>query len=320
MDARKLRYFVTVAQLGSFSEGARRLHIAQPALSRHVKDIEESLGVTLLVRDARGVKLTADGEQLLVHALDVLHRLESLPRLVGTRSRNITGRVAIGLPTSASAVLSPPLLRAAFERYPSVRIHLIESLSGYLQEWIETGRIDLAILFDAQPGPGVRLEPILIEDLWLVGGPNAFPPGCSEVPLADLARYPFVLTSQAQSHRRLVEGSALSQGLRLQILAEVDSLAVQKELVREGRIFTILAHSAIRADLAEGRLSAARIVSPTISRPVSMASASARNDSQACNAIATLMLEVARDLVRRRVWIGRSEFDAPPAAASGTGT
>lgn len=320
MDARKLRYFVTVAQLGSFSEGARRLHIAQPALSRHVKDIEESLGVTLLVRDTRGVKLTADGEQLLVHALDVLHRLESLPRLVGTRSQNITGRVAIGLPTSASAVLSPPLLRAAFERYPSVRIHLIESLSGYLQEWIETGRIDLAILFDAQPGPGVRLEPILIEDLWLVGGPNAFPPGCSEVPLADLARYPFVLTSQAQSHRRLVEGSALSQGLRLQILAEVDSLAVQKELVREGRIFTILAHSAIRADLAEGRLSAARIVSPTISRPVSMASASARNDSQACNAIATLMLEVARDLVRRKVWIGRSEFDTPPAAASSRGT
>ena len=176
VDARKLRYFVTVAQLGSFSEAARRLHIAQPALSRHVRDIEESLGVALLVRDARGVKLTEEGEQLLAHALDVLHRLESLPRLVGSRSAKITGRVSIGLPTSASAVLSAPLLRAAIERYPSVRIHLIESLSGYLQEWIEAGRIDLAILFDAQAAPGVHLEPILVEDMWLVGGPGALPP------------------------------------------------------------------------------------------------------------------------------------------------
>lgn len=307
MDARKLRYFVTVAQLGSFSEGARRLHIAQPALSRHVKDLEESLGVPLLVREARGVTLTADGEQLLAHALDVLHRLESLPRLVGSRSQHIAGRVTVGLPTSASAVLSAPLLRAAFERYPSIRIHLIESMSGYLQEWIEAGRIDLAVVFDAEATAGVSLDPILVEDLWLVGGPGAFAPGVTEVPLADIAQRTFVLTSSSHSHRRLIEGTALSNGLRLQILAEVDSLAVQKDVVRQGRIFTILAHSAIQADLAEGRLSAARIVSPTISRPVAMASARARRDNQACNAVASLMLEVARGLVRDQVWLGRTE-------------
>jgi LysR family transcriptional regulator, nitrogen assimilation regulatory protein len=319
VDARKLRYFVTVAQLGSFSEAARRLHIAQPALSRHVKDVEDSLGVALLVRDARGVKLTDAGEQLLAHALDVLHRLESLPRLVGSRSQTITGRVSIGLPTSTSAVLSAPLLRAAFERYPSVRIHLIESLSGYLQEWIEAGRIDLAILFDAQPTPGVRLDPILVEDMWLVGGPGALPGGEHEVPLAELGQYRFVLTSAAQTHRRLVEGMALSNGLRLQILAEVDSLAVQKVLVRDGSIFTILTHSAVHADLAEGRLSAARIVSPSISRRVAMASAAARIDSQACHAVAALTLQVARELVRDRVWIGRPEFE-PRAAGETSGT
>ena len=307
MDARKLRYFVTVAQLGSFSEAARRLHIAQPALSRHVKDIEESLGVPLFVRDARGARPTEDGEQLLVYALDVLQRLEALPRLVGSRSQTIAGRVVIGVPTSASAVLSAPLLRAAFERYPSVRIHLIESLSGYLQEWIEAGRIDLAILFSAQPGPGVSLEPILVEDLWLVGGPGALPPGLGEVPLAHLARYRFVIPSQSHSHRRLVEGLALSNGVRLNIAAEVDSLAVQKAVVADGKTFTILAHSAFRTDLAEGRLTAARIVSPAISRPVAMASARARNESQACHAIALLTLEVARGLVRDQVWLGRPE-------------
>jgi len=309
VDARKLRYFVTVAQLGSFSEAARRLHIAQPALSRHVKDIEESLGVALLVRDARGVKLTDSGEQLLAHALDVLHRLETLPRLVGSRSQQVAGRVSVGLPTSASAVLSAPLLRAAFERYPSVRIHLVESMSGYLLEWIESGRIDLAVLFDAQPLSGVTLEPILVEDLWLVGGPQAPGTQRGEVPLAEVARCPLVLPSSTQTHRRLVEGVALSNGFALEILAEVDSLATQKTLVRGGDIYTVLAHSAIQADLAEGRLSAARIVAPSISRRVSMAAASARGDSQACNAIAALMLQVARQLVRDGVWIGRPALE-----------
>lgn len=318
MDARKLRYFVTVAQLGSFSEAARRLHIAQPALSRHVKDIEESLGVALLVRDARGVKLTEAGEQLLAHALDVLHRLESLPRLVGTRSEAITGRVSVGLPTSASAVLSAPFLRAALARYPSVRIHLIESLSGYLQEWIESGRLDIAILFDAQPMPGVTLESILVEDLWLVGGPETLP-GMAEVPLAELARYPLVLTSPSQTHRRLIERLALDTGVRLEIRAEVDSLAVQKALVGPGDLFTVLAHSAIQEELAQGRLRAARIVSPTISRRVFMATTNARKDSQACHAVAALMLHVARELVRDRVWIGRAELPGAPGQDPGEG-
>ena len=307
VDARKLRYFVTVAQLGSFSEAARHLHIAQPALSRHVRDIEESLGVALLVRDARGVSLTDAGEQLLAHALDVLHRLESLPRLVGSRSRQVAGRVSIGLPTSASAVLSAPLLRAAFARYPSVRIHLVESMSGFLQEWIQSGRIDLAILFDAQPLPGVTLEPVLVEDLWLVGGAQCLATQGEQVPLSELARYPLVLPSPSQTHRRLLEGVAASSGLRLQILAEVDSLSVMKSLVQGGDIYTVLAHSAVQADLAQGRLSATRIVSPSISRRVSVATAIGREESQACHAIAALMLQVARELVRDGVWIGRAE-------------
>lgn len=311
MDARKLRYFVTVAELGSFSEAARRLYIAQPALSRHVKELEESLGVALLVRDSRGVTLTSDGKELLAHGLDVLHRLDSLPRLVGSRSQRIAGRVSIGLPTSTSAVLSVPLLRAAFERFPAVQIRLIESLSGYLQEWIEGGRIDLAILFDAQPTAGVRLDRILVEDMWLVGSADAFPGAFREVPLSRLCDYPLVLTSTAQTHRRLVEHAATTHGVHLKIVAEIDSLSVLKVLPRDGRLFTILPHSALHPELAEGRLSAARIVSPSISRHVAMGSAAAPVDSQACHAIASLTLQVAHELVQDNIWIGRKELELP---------
>lgn len=315
MDAKKLRYFVTVAQLGSFAAAARMLHIAQPALSRHVNALEQSLGVMLLKRDARGVRPTEEGELLLVHALDALERLEMLPRLVGNRSDQVAGRVVIGLPTSASAVLSTAMLREALERFPLVRIHLIETLSGYLEEWIDAGRLDLAILFDARATPGIRLDPLVVEDLWLVGGPASLPASLSDIPLGELPGFRLVVPSASHSNRRLVEGIALSHNLRLDVVAEVDSLSIQKDLVADGKLFTILAHSAIHAELAAGTLRAARIVSPTISRSVALASVSARSKNPACNAIAQLILDLSRRLVNAQVWRGRPAF-SPEGSAS----
>ena len=306
MDARRLRYFVAVAQLGSFTAAARRLHIAQPALSRHVKALEGMLGVTLLDREARGVSLTRDGEELLGHAVHVLEQLDMLPRLVGPESRRVAGRVVVGLPTSAGAVIAVPLLRAALQRYPNVRVHLIESLSGYLQEWIESGRLDLAVVYDPRSNPGIRLDPILVEELWLVGGPGSMAPATGTLPLQDLPRFPLVIPGTTHSHRRLVEGIALSHGLHLDIRAEVDSLTVLKGMVSDGKVFSILAYGAVHAELAAGILQAARLVDPAISRSVALASPLSRTDNQACNAIARLILEIARGAVESGVWPERT--------------
>jgi LysR family nitrogen assimilation transcriptional regulator len=305
VDARKLRYFVTVAQLGSFSAAARSLHVAQPALSRHVRALEESLGVELLVREARGVALTREGEELFVHGARALEQLDLLPRVVGPRSRRVSGRVVIGLPTSAAAVVAVPLLEAAFRRLPLVRVHLVESLSGYLREWIEAGRLDLAVVYDPTPNPVLRLDPILVEDLWLVGAPGALPGRGDEIAFRDVPRYPLVVPGATHSHRRLVEGVALGRGLRLDVRAEVDSLTVQKGIVASGQVFTILPHGSIQAELRSGTLAARRIVDPTVSRSVVLASALARTDNQACNAVARLLLDVSRRAVAGGTWRGR---------------
>lgn len=305
METRSLRYFVTVAELGSFSAASRRLRIAQPALSRHVKALEDGLGVPLLLREARGVRMTKEGEELLRHAREALERLDLLPRLVGRRAARVSGRVVIGLPTSVAAVLAKPLLQATMARYPEVRLHLIESLSGFLQEWIESGRLDLSVLYDPVPGPGARLDPILIEDLWLVGAPTAGADAADEIRLEELPRFPLVVPGASHSHRRLVEGMALSHGLRLNVLAEVDALSVLKSLAADGKVFTILPSSAVHEEVTAGRLQARRIVEPVISRSVALVSSTARSDSQACQAVARLTLEVARDLLEAQVWKGR---------------
>lgn len=319
MDARKLRYFVTIAELGGFSEAARRLHVAQPALSRHVRDLEAELGVALLVREPRGVRLTPQGERLHRHAIDLLERLDALPSLVAAPDGPIEGRVVVGLPTSASAVLAGPLMRRAFERLPGVRVHLIESLSGYLQEWIEAGRVDVAVLYSTPSSPSVRVQPLLVEDMWLVGHADALVGSGGEVPLADLGRLRFVVPGRSHSHRRLVEGAAAVHGVTLDVIGEVDSLPALKALVEDGRTFTILPHSAIHGEIAAGRLAAARIVSPSISRTVSVATARARADGRACAALAALLVDTARTLVRDRIWAGRpvTPADARTAAHDG---
>ena len=253
------------------------------------------------------MQLTHDGEELLAHAVHVLEQLDMLPRLVGPRSLRVAGRVVVGLPTSAGAVIAVPLLRAALERYPNVRVHLIESLSGYLQEWIESGRLDLAVVYDPKPNPGIRVEPILDEELWLVGGPQSLPAGIDVLPLQELSRFPLVVPGASQSHRRLLEGMALSHGVRLDIRAEVDSLTVLKRMAAEAGMFTILAHGAVQAELAAGGLRAARLVEPSISRSVALASSFSRNDNQACHAIARLALEIARGAVATGTWRGRAE-------------
>jgi LysR family transcriptional regulator, nitrogen assimilation regulatory protein len=314
MDARRLRYFVAVAQLGSFSAAARRLHVAQPALSRHVKALEASLGVPLLVREPRGVKLTRDGEDFFAEGARALEMLDMLPRGIGQQNQRVAGRVVIGLPTSASAVVAVALLDAAFSRYPNVRVQLIESLSGYLREWIEAGRLDLAIVYDPPPNPGLRIDPILVEDLWLVGAPGTLPAGQEAVPFRDIAGYPLVIPGATHSHRRLVEGIARRRGVRLNLRAEVDSLTVQKAIVAAGHAHTILSHGAIQSELAAGQLQACRIVDPTVSRTVALAAAIASSDSQACNAMAKLTLEIAGGLVASGVWRGRIDEGIRPGS------
>jgi LysR family nitrogen assimilation transcriptional regulator len=203
-------------------------------------------------------------------------------------------------------VLATPLIRGAIKHYPNVRLQLIDSLSGYLREWIESGRLDLAVLFDPLPTAGIRLDPMLVEDFYLVGQPGSWPASQQEIPLRHIASHSIIIPSPAHSNRRLLETAVLNHGVRLNIVAEVDSLAIQKLMVLDGQVFSILTHGSIYNELAAGTLQAVRIIEPTVSRSVMLASAMSRSANHACNAIHRLTLETALDLLRSQVWRGHS--------------
>jgi LysR family nitrogen assimilation transcriptional regulator len=301
MDIRWLRYFVAVAEAGSFSNASRQLSVAQPALSRHVKDVELQLGVTLLIRTARGVTLTDEGETAYAAALNVIRQLDMLPSLVGNRDRIVTGRVSIGLPTSASAVLAGPLLLAALDQLPGVQIHLIESLSGFLRDWVQTGKLDLAVLYDVDPNSSLLVEVLTEEELWLVGAPHLLNRR-ETISLAEVAAMPLVLPGLQHSMRQLVNAVASRHGLTLSIVAEADSLHIVRTIAASGRAFGILAPSAIRTELQSGVLKAIRIENPSIRRTVSLARPLLHASNRAAEEAGRLCLAVTQNLIAAGLW------------------
>ena len=120
MKLRQLRYFVTIVDAGSFSRAAQVAHVAQPALSQQIADLEEQLGVTLLQRSARGVNATAAGQRLYVEASAILRRVERLPDVVRGHGEEVEGCVSIGMAFPLASQFAGPIMAACRVALPKV--------------------------------------------------------------------------------------------------------------------------------------------------------------------------------------------------------
>jgi LysR family nitrogen assimilation transcriptional regulator len=179
MNLQQLESFVAVAEQASFTRAAQVLGLAQPALSRHIRSLEVELRQTLLTRNGRGAVTTDAGKLLLEHARGILHQVarahEDLDQLRG----GMSGRVALGLPPSVARVLTVPLTRAFRAELPHAQLSIREGLSADLADSLLNGRLDIAVLYNAQATDGLQRQALIDEELVLV---QARPPGLAEEP------------------------------------------------------------------------------------------------------------------------------------------
>lgn len=248
MDLKQLEYFVRVAEMGSFTRAAQALDVAQPALSRQVRLLEVELRQNLLLRNGRGALPTDAGRLLLEHARGILHQVERAREELGRVGGALAGRVAIGLPPSLSRALSVPIMRAVRQQLPQASVSICEGLSTNMQEWLTTGRLDIAVLYNAQPAPSIELSPLLEEDLFLV---QLRPPGATQgtppnaISLADISRLPLVIPSRPNALRMLVETEMANLGLRPEVALEIDGVAAILDLVADGAGAALLSRNAV---------------------------------------------------------------------------
>ena len=301
MDMRRLRYFNTIADYGSFSAASRRLKIAQPALSRQIRLLEEELGVELFTRSLNGVVPTEAGNRLYRHVQALLHQFGQTREIAQGELGGVAGEVAIGLPTTICAILAKPLLQEALQRYPKVRIRLVESLGSVIKEMVESGSLDLAVLYNAEATNRLAVDELMVEDLCLVGVADPMLDGLTAIEFRQLATFPLVLSSTAQSLRRLLETMAVSEGIELNIRLEVDSVHLTRYIAEEGLAYTVASHGVFHEEVERGSLRAIDIVNPHIRRSVSVVSAAQRH-SLARQHLHRLIREIAQRLVHSGQW------------------
>lgn len=310
MDVKQLKYFVHVAELGSFSKASAFLSIAQPALSRQVRNLEGELGATLLYRNGRGVSVTESGDQLLRHAKAILEQMERARSEVAAVEGEPQGAVILGMPPTVSQVLVTPLIKHFRSHYPRISLKVVEGFSGHVHEWLVQGRLDVALLYNAPKTRHLITEELLIEELFLISPPAAAEPGAETVRLAALADLPLILPSRPHGLRLLVDTVAADADVALSVDVELDALSAIKELVEDGAGYTILPYASVHREVAEGRLAARRIFGPPISRSLLLASSTQQPISAAARAVMQQIKGQVRDLVDTGNWLGTTQTTA----------
>lgn len=305
MDLRQLTTFLQVAELGSLGRASDRLRIAQPALSRQMRLLEDELKVALFTRHGRGMQLTPAGERLRGSAAAILRQVEEARTDVMDAAGAVRGRVVFGLPPTVGGILATRLIERALAVYPDITLRVVQAFSGYLIEWLQRGEVDIAVVYAGPPATGVRQSPLLSETLSFVAAPR---PGLAPhhaVTFAEVAAERLVLPGPQHGLRQLIDAVAAQQGLALNVAVEADDLQVLKDLALRGLGGTILPLAAVRQDVRAGALAAAPIVDPPLSRKLVMAEALGRPVSNATRAFGSLLRAEVTEMVRDGIWDGQ---------------
>jgi len=237
MDIKQLQYFITVAELESFTRASEALGVAQPALSRQIRLLEVNLRQNLLIRNGRGATPTDAGKLLLGHARGILHQLERAKEELLHLRGGLTGRVALGLPPSLARALTVPLTRAFRQEMPEAQLTIREGLSTSMEEEILNARLDIALLYNGSNSAGLQTEHLVNEELVYV---SVRPSGLIEEPqdlyvdMQEVARQPLVIPSRPNAIRMHVESAFLSLGLSANITLEIDGVPAILDLVGDG--------------------------------------------------------------------------------------
>ncbi|GBD48842.1 LysR family transcriptional regulator [Methylopila sp. Yamaguchi] len=304
MDLRQLRYFVQVAEIGNISRAAEVLRVAQPSLSQQIRNLEEELGVDLLVRHARGVTPTELGQRFWDRARRILEEADRAKDDLRSLAESPSGRISVGLPTSAARGLALPLYQAAAERLPKISLHVVEAMSGYLDELIQAGRLDVALLYDHKAFENVAWTEMMVEDLMLFA-PAGHPILQQEsIPFERLFELPLVLPGRPNVLRTVIEQLAARHEVTPRAI-DCDSLPAIAKMVVSAGFFAVMPNFAFADELARGELETVRIVRPTPSWRLSVVVSKRTLNMRGADLTARLMADVIADLVKSGVWKAR---------------
>ena len=302
LDLKQLRTFLAIVETGNVTRAAELLHIVQPAVSRQLRLLEEDVGRALFERTRRGMQLTSSGKTLVEYARRALNELDRARAEINPSSVGLSGIVTIGLLPSTSDLLAGSLVNRIAAKYPGIRIRITVGYAGNLQAWLESGEVDVALLYEPNNSQAILTQLLLEEGMCVVGLPKDGLSLSNTISLRDLVRSPMILPSAPHGIRMLVDHACMQLGLQLPVVAETNAMSVQKSLVLGGHGVTILPLIAVASEVSAEVLSASRLANPIITRKLALACSSTRPLSAPVQHAVTELIECMREAIEYGQW------------------
>ncbi len=291
MDLKQMQYFLCLAQEGNVTRDARQLNLVQPALSMQIAKLEKSLGKQLFYRASRGMSLTPAGEALAQRIAPILSDIERVRGEIAQLGGKVSGRVSIGMITSAAQSTLPVSSATIAARYPEIHLLVCEGYSETMLEWVIAGQLDIAIVNTPGPRLPQTARHILDEEMMLAHGAGnrlALP---KVVSFDRLEGLDIVIPSRRHGLRRILDDAAAEAGFSLKPQLEIDTLSAICEVIATTDLVTVLPGIVLQSTLSAGRIKARRLRNPLIVRSVAWVTNPRRSVSAAMSAVMEIIAE-----------------------------
>lgn len=251
MDSKRLRGLLAIAEHGNFGRAATAMGLSQPSLSRQIALLEEEIATPLLYRNGRGASLTPEGQRLVDAARPLIWALDALPSAINDTEPQ--GQVVLGMPTFLSAHVAEPLFGALRAQYPRLHVKLVDGFSGFVSQWLQEGRLDIAVIYAARRSPVISAEPLANEELFLFASRKlaeqavnqGIVPAKGSAPIEAISQLDIILPGREHGLRRALQRAGARPDPAH--LLEVESLAAIRALVRQGAGWSILPRAGLTA-------------------------------------------------------------------------
>lgn len=255
MDLKQLRYFKTVAETSSFTEAAKRLHMAQPAVSIAIRKLEASLDLILLHRGERGdrrVTLTTEGEILLGHARQLLQQAEAAELEMRELYGLAKGEVRIGIPSMLGSYFFPPILMGFKHRYPNLRLSVYEAGTRQLQQMIHEGQLDVGVVVAEGMPDDLEARRFLREEMVACVAEEHPLATRSSLSLEEFFRYDLAIFKEGYFLREFIDRMSREHGYQPKIAFETNLTPLTKSIVRQGFAITTFLRMVVEQDPTPG--------------------------------------------------------------------
>lgn len=201
----RLKVFETVARRLNFTRAAEELFITQPAVTRHIKELERLLDARLFKREGRGIALTAEGVRLLAHSRRILKEYETLAEEISFgRNSPVSGELSLGASSTMSQYVLPPLLALFNRHYPEIRIWLKSGNTEEIEQAVQDESVQLGIVEGTATRADLHYQPFMEDEIILAGGMQAAVPS-EGLSLPQLSHVPLIMREPGSGTRRVVE-------------------------------------------------------------------------------------------------------------------